>query len=201
VSRNASAAKTAADPAGCPLGNVWMPISMKRRLGRGQSSDGVAQAAAHGPDGRGRRYYRSEHQPVPGERHGVEQGEERVASSPVHPEREPGVPLAECVAPQSIRSEERESRQPRGENDAGAENRATPRITRTSRPGRTRIHGAGSADSSAGLTGSSTKRLEYLRRPDGSSLLEPYCSPVSTGAYKRFHHEDVGLAACPFGDE
>jgi SAM-dependent methyltransferase len=32
-------------------------------------------------------------------------------------------------------------------------------------------------------------------------LLEPYCSPVSTFAYRHFHHEDLDLAAPAFGDD
>lgn len=32
-------------------------------------------------------------------------------------------------------------------------------------------------------------------------LLEPYCSPISTRAYKRFHHERTDLTAAPFDDD
>jgi SAM-dependent methyltransferase len=32
-------------------------------------------------------------------------------------------------------------------------------------------------------------------------LLEPYCSPVSTFAYRHFHHEDVDLSSPPFDDD
>jgi SAM-dependent methyltransferase len=32
-------------------------------------------------------------------------------------------------------------------------------------------------------------------------LLEPYCSPVSTFAYRHFHHEDIDLSAPPFDDD
>lgn len=32
-------------------------------------------------------------------------------------------------------------------------------------------------------------------------VLEPYCSPISTRAYQRFHHERTDLAAAPFDDD
>jgi SAM-dependent methyltransferase len=32
-------------------------------------------------------------------------------------------------------------------------------------------------------------------------VLDPYCSPVSTPAFKRFHHERTDLLADPFGDD
>ena len=32
-------------------------------------------------------------------------------------------------------------------------------------------------------------------------ILDPYCSPVSTWAYRRFHHERTDLDAPPFGDD
>jgi SAM-dependent methyltransferase len=32
-------------------------------------------------------------------------------------------------------------------------------------------------------------------------LLDPYCSPVSYPAYRRFHHERTDLDAAPFGDD
>jgi SAM-dependent methyltransferase len=32
-------------------------------------------------------------------------------------------------------------------------------------------------------------------------VLDPYCSPVSTQAYKRFHHERTDLSAAPFDDD
>jgi SAM-dependent methyltransferase len=32
-------------------------------------------------------------------------------------------------------------------------------------------------------------------------LLEPYCSPLSTIAYRHVHHEDVDLEAAPFDDD
>jgi SAM-dependent methyltransferase len=32
-------------------------------------------------------------------------------------------------------------------------------------------------------------------------LLEPYCSPVSTFAYRHFHHEEIDLTRPPFGDD
>lgn len=32
-------------------------------------------------------------------------------------------------------------------------------------------------------------------------LLEPYCSPISTHAYKRFHHERTDLSSPPFADD
>jgi SAM-dependent methyltransferase len=39
-------------------------------------------------------------------------------------------------------------------------------------------------------------------RPGGRVvLLEPYCSPVSTPLYKRFHHERTDLSVDPFGDQ
>jgi SAM-dependent methyltransferase len=39
-------------------------------------------------------------------------------------------------------------------------------------------------------------------RPAGRVvLLEPYCSPVSTPVYRRFHHELTDLSVDPFGDQ
>ena len=49
--------------------------------------------------------------------------------------------------------------------------------------------------------GSSTRRCERSRQAAVSSMLDPYCSSVSTRAYKRFHHERTDLTADPFADD